>query len=82
MRFARSIGAALSGLALTVAVQVRAVERVVRFVSQPGSQVLIDGGNNVHEWQMRGDVVDATMECDPGFLGLAPQVPNGSPRCK
>jgi hypothetical protein len=42
-------------------------ETMLRFVSQPGSRVLIDGGNNVHEWRIKGEVIDGTVECGRGF---------------
>ena len=63
----RTIWTVLTAWLLALPGPTKGADRVVRFVSSPGSHVLIDGGNNVHEWQIKGESIEGTAEFGPGF---------------
>jgi hypothetical protein len=55
------------GVVLLGGSQVGAAHAPLRLVSRPGSQLIIDGGNNVHDWQLKSETIDVVLECGPGF---------------
>jgi hypothetical protein len=73
MTFNQPIRAAFLVGSLILAAEIQAAERVVRFVSQPGSHVVINGGNSVHEWQVKGEVIEGEVVAGVGFPVAADQ---------
>jgi hypothetical protein len=63
----RLLKEACFALLLTLTVQLKGADQTIHLITMPGSRVVIDGGNNVHEWQITGEVIDGTAECGPGF---------------
>ena len=67
MNFMRLLKEACFALLLALTVQLNGADQTIHLITMPGSRVVIDGGNNVHEWQIQGEVIDGTAECGPGF---------------
>ena len=65
---ARSFLAALFCLWLWSSVTpLEAAEVTTRFFAHPGGQVTIQGGHKPYDWEVRGRVIDGTLECAQGF---------------
>jgi len=54
-------------LVLLLALPLRAADQMTRLFPQPGSKVSIKGSNNLHEWQIQGDIIDGFVEFGVGF---------------
>ena len=67
MIFMRLLKATGFALLLALTGQLKGADQTIHLITMPGSRVVIDGGNNVHEWQITGEVIDGTAECGPGF---------------
>jgi hypothetical protein len=63
-----SLLAALFGLWLWLSVTpIQATELTSRFFAHPGGQVIIQGGQKPYDWEVRGRVIEGTLECAEGF---------------
>lgn len=51
----------------SLAIGARAADGVVKYTSQPGSTVKMDGTSTVHDWTTIGSVIGGSMELDAAF---------------
>ena len=57
----------LSATCVLVAAPLYAGDAIIRFDSQPGSKVRIEGTSSVHDWQVEGKLIGGFLEAGTGF---------------
>ena len=76
--------AVISALALLVAAPLHPVQAAdasgtVRYESQPGTVVTMDGTSNIHDWTVKGGIIKGFIESDSGFPESATKPGANSP---
>lgn len=58
---------AILSAALLLALAPLQAAETVKYISQPGSQVRIDGTSNIHDWTVKGQIISGSMEFSSEF---------------
>jgi hypothetical protein len=62
-----NLQAIIAGAMFGGMLQVAGADAMSPFIADSSSRVLIDAHNNIHDWQIKGERVDAILECGPDF---------------
>lgn len=57
----------LLSLTLTLALSSARAEDAIKYAARPGSNVRIDGTSNIHDWTVKGQIIQGYMEVNPAF---------------
>jgi len=57
-------------------------QTTVRYVSQPGSSVKIDGTSSIHDWTVEGKIIKGFMEADADYPASAAKPDASAPKPK